>query len=328
MTNPHLTGGQDLRIGFLLLNKITLAAFSGLIDALRLAADDGGKSRQIRIGWHVMSHRQSSCVSSCGVRVETLPDLHPPEDFDYLAICGGNSYSDEYLIPAVSDYIKQAHGAGVRLLGVCTGSFAIARVGLTDGRTYCVHWNVLDAFTAQFPTARTSVERIFIDEGDIITCAGSTAAIDLGLYLIARHCGRDRAQQAMRHMMLTSIRSPSVPQAHFMALPTGEAEVDIRVRKALHFMEQQIDHPPNASAIARYCGVSLRQLERLFQAAIGITPVQAYRRMRLNYGRWLLDNSSSSVTEIAYITGFSDTAHFSREFTREFATSPRRYRSR
>ncbi|UPA27722.1 GlxA family transcriptional regulator [Shinella oryzae] len=315
----------ELRIAFVLQDKFTLAAFSGFIDALRLAADDAAKSRQIRVGWSVYSLKGGQVHASCGLSVTTLPAPRDPTGYDYVAICGGNSFDDDTPSPQLLHLIRSAHNLGIGLLGVCTGSFALARAGLIDARRYCIHWNVLEAFKSRFPRAQISMDRIFVDEGDVITCAGSTAAIDLALYLIVRHCGSERARQVMRHMMLTSMRPASVPQAHFFQLPPDGT--DSRVRKALHFMEQQLDQPPNSLAIARYCAISHRQLERLFRANLNQTIGQAFRSMRLNYGRYLLSGGSLSVMEIANITGFADTAHFSREFRKAFGQTPSTFRA-
>ena len=205
-----------LRIGFLLLDQFTLAAFSGLIDVLRLAADHGGRSRQLHASWTVMSLDGEPRRSSCGVSVAPNAGLLDPAGFDYVAVCGGNDYLNDALPENLLAYLRRAAASGVRLLGICTGTFAIARAGLVGPRRVCVHWNVLDAFKERFPKVSAGVERLFIDEGDLITCAGSTAAIDLGLYLVARHCGRDKAQQAMRHMMLQDMRPAEMPQPHFL----------------------------------------------------------------------------------------------------------------
>lgn len=315
-----------LRVGFLLQDKFTLAAFGGFVDALRLAADEGGRSRQIHAAWTIMTPGALHRRASCGVQIAGVGDYVDPAEFDYIAVCGGNDYLDTRSLPALERYLCDAHARGVRLLGVCTGSFYIARSGLANERTVCVHWNVLDAFRKQFPGVRVSVDRLFVDEGDLITCAGSTAAIDLGLYLISRHCGRDRAQQAVRHMMLSGMRAPTRPQAHFREhLPEG---VSARVLKAVQFMEQQLDHPPTLAAIARYVGISARQIERAFKRELGFAPMKYQRLLRLGYGRWMIDNSGESITRIALDCGFSDGAHFSREFRSHFGSPPSAYQKK
>jgi transcriptional regulator GlxA family with amidase domain len=313
-----------LRVGFLLLDQFTLAAFSGLIDALRLAADPGGRSRQVHAAWTVMSEGGRAKRSSCGVSLTPNSDFLDPSGFDYIAVCGGNDYLNDQPPPALLDYLRRAAGQGVRLLGVCTGTFVIAKAGLVGDRRVCIHWNVLDAFTERFPTVNAAVEGLFIDEGDLITCAGSTAAIDLGLYLVARHCGRDKAQQAMRHMMLQDIRPAAMPQPHFYA--TLEGVTDVRIRQAVQFIEQRLDTPPLVPAIARYVGVSSRQLERMFHSELGISPAAFQRRLRLEYGRWLLGNSGRKITDVAIDAGFADSAHFAREFKTVFGSSPSGFR--
>lgn len=317
-------GKPALTIGIVLLDQFTLAAFAGLVDVLRLAGDHGGRSRQIHTAWRVMSWDGKPRCSSAGLTIDVADSL--PDDltqFDYLAVCGGNDYINGRMPEPLRDCLRRAAAQRVRLLGICTGTFALAQADVIGPRTVCVHWNVLDAFRERFPQARAVVDRLFVDEGDLISCAGSTAAIDLGLYLVARHCGRDKAQQAMRHMMLQGVRPGRVPQAHFRSDLSGIQ--DLRVRQAAHFIEQRIDNPPPLDAIARYVGVGRRQLERAFRLATGMSPMAFQRQLRLEYGSWLLLNNPCSITQIALDCGFADGAHFSRDFRAHFGQSPRQY---
>jgi transcriptional regulator GlxA family with amidase domain len=311
-------------VGFVLLDAFTLAAFGGMVDVLRLAADRGGRSRQINAAWRVMSVNGEPRRSSCGVTLSPLLALGNPADFDYIAVCGGNDYMNPRVEPALLEFLHAAASRRVRLLGVCTGTFTIARAGLADGRDVCVHWNVLDEFQQQFPASRPRVDQIFVDEGDLITCAGSTAAIDMGLYLVNRHCGADKARQAMRHMMLQEMRAPKVPQPHFHSeLPVVH---DVRVRQAIKFIMERLDDPPRLEVIARFVGVSVRQLERAFDSALSMSPYTFQRQLRLRYAKWLLSETDMPVTRIAIDCGFSDGAHFSRDFASVYKSSPTTFR--
>lgn len=317
---------SPLHIGIVLLDEFTLTAFSGFLDALRLASDYGGKSRQILISWVIMSVEGHYRVSSAGTTHSELSDLQPVSTFDYIAVCGGNNYVHPAHSSQLIRWLKDAYDTNVTLVGICSGTFTIAYAGLVRANTVCVHWNVINAFRAQFPEINCKVDRLFIDAGRLITCAGSTAAIDLALHLVTRHCGRDKARQSLRHMMLYSIRPARLPQAHFYI--DLDKIADPRVHKAIDYIEQRINDRLSVQKIAAHVGLSGRQLERVFNATLEMTPIAVHRLLKLQYGKWRLINTADSITDIAVSCGFSDNSHFSREFKALFGTTPRNLRKK
>ncbi|MCP1673586.1 transcriptional regulator GlxA family with amidase domain [Natronocella acetinitrilica] len=312
-----------LRVGLILQECFTLNAFAGFIDCLRLAADKGGRSRPINCAWQIMG--ESAITASCGMRVVPDTDMTDPRAFDYIAVCGGNAYLDPREGRGLHSYLRQAASESVRLVGICTGTFTLARAGLMNGYRACVHWNVYDDFREEFPHIRAVPDRLFLDAGARITCAGSSGATDLALHLVRRHCGADKAAQAIRHMMLQEARPASHPQAHFYA---DLADVrDSRVRRAVHFMEQSLNEKLTTAQIAAHVNVSSRQLERVFHAALGVAPLSYFRDMRLRYSRWLLQHSEAHIAEIAAEVGFADGAHFARAFRGRYGQPPHAARS-
>lgn len=311
----------SLSVAFLLLDQFTLTAFSGFIDALRLASDIGGRSRQLHCRWHIIG--SETVVSSCGLRV-TPDGCELPAGLDYLAVCGGNGYRDPTMPDWLDDILHEADHRGLGLIGVCTGTFAIAQAGLIRGATACVHWNVHDEFRERFPELPAVSDRLFYDAGSRITCAGSTGSIDLALHLIARHCGPAKAQQAIRHMMHEEMRPPSAPQAHFYTDLRGVH--DPRVRRAARYMEQTLNAPVALTQLAAAVHTSARQLERAFHEALGVSPTRYYRTLRLRYGAYLLRHTNRRVSDIAADCGFCDASHFGRGFHELYGSSPRQYR--
>ncbi|MBI1385915.1 MAG: helix-turn-helix domain-containing protein [Rhizobiales bacterium] len=312
----------SLRIGFLLLDRFTLTAFSTFVDAIRLAADVGGRSRKIHCAWTIMG--QGAIRASCGLRVRPDEPLGDPARFDYLAVCGGNGYRDRQLSRESSAFLQEAAVKGVRLIGVCTGTFALAEAGLLDGHRACVHWNVLDAFQEAYPAVEACSDQLFIESGERITCAGSVGGADLALHLIARHCGPEKAQQAARHMMLQGARPAHHPQPHCRAYQ-GHIE-DAVVRRVILLMEQSMNEFRPVAWFAERVGVSVRQLERRFVRAVGMAPASMFRRMRLENARYLLEQTPMSVLEIAHGCGFSDSAHLVRDFKVYAGITPKAYR--
>ena len=315
-----------LRIGFVLANNFTLSAFSLFVDALRLAGDEGDQSRPLRCQWPVMSARPDPVRSSCGVPVMPTTRLLPPGELDYIVLVGGLLRSNPALGAQEQAYLHGAAKAGATLVGLCTGSFLLNRNNLMRNRTTCVSWFHYQDFRDEFPDQDVIADRLFLVDGDRITSSGGSNVADLAVYLIERHLGHARAQKTQHIMQLQRVRGADAAQPH-PPLSTETSRPDQLVRRALLTMEQNLGAPLPVEELARRVGLSPRQLERRFRAVMDASPAEAYRELRLRYASWLLNNTGLSVTEVAIESGFSDGAHFSRQFRRAFGHPPSLHRT-
>jgi len=324
-TGRHAQGGAvELRIGILLWPRFPLLSLAGLCDALRHAADVGDQSRQVRCSWSVLGLPGTSITASSGVEIPVQEALRPGEKFDYVAVIGGllpfmGSVDRLYL-----DYLRQVDAAGTPLIGICTGTFALASAGLMKGKLACVHPFHVDDWKRMFPKERYTTNCDHVFDGNRISCAGGVSIIELAAELIRIHCGPDRAAKVV-HQMTVSHRSSSSHIARRHAL--GYASVDSeKLRQAIVLMEKNLSTPLEIGVIARLVDSSSRQLERVFLAETGASPSEFYRNSRLKYGRWLLTTTDSTVNDIAFECGFSDAAHFIRHFQQCYGVPPGRLR--
>lgn len=317
-----------LSVGFILLPHFTLLPFAAFIDALRLAADEGDQSRQIRCHWTVMGQNSDLVTSSCGVSIkpwESYPD-HDPSDFDYLVIAGGLLHQGEVVNKDLINYLHQADKAHTPLVGLCTGSFALVRAGLMEGRRCCVSWFHYRDLTDQFSNVTPVADQLFIDDGDRITSAGGPAAADLAAHLIEKHLGKRWARESLRILVMNSPRPGTTPQPQ--PQPAEQLTVNNKlVERSLLILEQNMSKPLSTDEIATRLNISRRQLERLFISETGQSLQKFYRHIRLQYGKWFLSNTTRTITDIALECGFSDSAHFSRTFQTEFGIKPSEYRA-
>jgi transcriptional regulator GlxA family with amidase domain len=237
-----------------------------------------------------------------------------------VAIVGGLVDEDIQFSARLLNYLRRAADQGVPLIGLCTGTFALAAAGVLAGRSCCVHGYHHELFASLYPGVVTNTEQIFVDAGGVITCAGGTSTIDLAAYLIERHCGRDRALKIQHHAVVDRFRAPQHPQ-----LPLADPYFRIknmRVRQALFILEQNLRRHVSTAAIARIVGCSQRQLTRDFVACFGTSPAKRFLELRLNKALWLLENSTRLVGEVADECGFSDSSHLAQHFREHFGLSP------
>lgn len=311
-----------LSVGFVLAPRFTLLAFSAFIDALRLAADDGDRSRPVDCRWEVLSHDLQPITASCGIKVAPTSELPDPAAFDYLVVVGG-------LLPhlkldaRLNAYLRGYAAASKPLVGICTGSFVLARLGLMAGRRSCVSWYVASDFVAEFPSLEVDSGELFIDDGDRLTCAGGTSVVHLAAHLIERHCDKARAAKALR-IMIEHAQLPS-HSAQPVPLVVREA-ADVRVHKAVLLIERHISTPVTAEFIAQHVELSVRHLERLFQSELGMGPVAFASRLRMQTAYGLLVSTDAPILNIAMECGFMSNSHFSRCFKQAYGKSPTQVR--
>jgi transcriptional regulator GlxA family with amidase domain len=308
-----------LRIGIILANNFTLSAFALFVDHLRLAADDGDRSRPVRAQWSIMASRPDPMRASCGVMTSPTSNFLDPRELDYVVVVGGVLHGGAQINEATERYLQKVADAGVKLIGMCTGSFILCRAGLMKGRTACVNWYHYQDFRDEFPEQAVVADRLFVADGDRITCAGGAGTADLASYLIERHIGWSVAQKASQVLLFDRPRAGADAQPH---PPMSERVSDPRVQRALLLMEQNLAGPLPIAQVAGQLGLSTRQFERLCHTTLGMSPASAYRRLRLRYAHWLIEHTDRSVTEIAHAAGFADCAHFSRQFKENYGSSP------
>jgi transcriptional regulator GlxA family with amidase domain len=327
-TPPEMQGVRpDIRVAFILCPKFTLLPFAAFADSLRHAADESDHSRQVYCSWKVVADDFTSPVrSSCGAHV--LPDegLGDFSDLNYLVVVGGLLPDCLDIGDRAKQYILSAYRAGISIVGLCTGSFVLADLGLLDGRRCTIHAEHIADFRALYPTAVAVSDETYVIDREVLTSPGGTTALDLAFHLIDTHCGKARASKGLSSLLVENFRSAR----RFRHRPHGHLAAcgNRKVETAVEIMERHVMSPYPISELAKKVGCSERELCRLFRRHGDTTPTEAWRDIRIEHGHWLLLNSDRSVTQIAYECGFADAAHFSRWFKACYKEPPDTFRRR
>lgn len=306
-------------VGFLLVPDFALMSYAAAVEPLRAANLISG--RTLYTWWHAAPGGKPVTASN-GVAI--LPDISvgTDRDVDVLFVCaGGNpaNFNDK----RVFAWLRRLARRGVTIGGISGGPYILARAGLLDGRRVTLHWQHQPAFREAFPDIAV-VPSLFEIDGDRITCSGGISALDMMVALIERDHGRHLAAAVGDWFLHTQIREGMGPQRMDLRIRLGVA--DEKLLRVLRRMESSIEAPQPRAELARVAGVSVRQLERLFQRHLGHGIHRQYRSMRLERARQLLRETAFPVLDVAVATGFTSSSQFSRAYKRAFGEPPSRTR--
>ena len=252
--------------------------------------------------------------------------LIPPHGLDALAEAdligvAATSRRDGYP-PAVLEALRAAAERGATLLSVCSGAYLLGAAGLLDGRTCTTHWRYVDDFARRFPLAKVDPDVLFVDDGSIITSAGTAAGIDACLHLVRRELGSGPANAIARRMVVPPQRDGG--QKQYIQLPMPEYTGGLQ--PLLAWMLENLGGDHSVASLARRARMSERTFARRFSDETGTTPHKWLTQQRVLRAQHLLEDTELSIEEIAAGTGLGTGALLRHHFRRIVGVTPKEYR--
>jgi transcriptional regulator GlxA family with amidase domain len=231
--------------------------------------------------------------------------------------------------PAALDALRRAHYEGARLIGLCTGAFVLAAAGLLDGRPATTHWMYAPTLAKRYPAVHVDPRELFVDDGDILTSAGTAAGIDLCLHLVRTDHGAEAAGALARRLVVPPRRGNNTDAGQARhpdrSLPeeTGTDSLAEVVAWALEHLHEQFD----VETLAARAYMSRRTFDRRFRSLTGSAPLQWLITQRVLQAQRLLETSDYSVDEVAGRCGFRSPVALRGHFRRQLGISPAAYRA-
>ncbi len=314
---------MTLSVWFVLTPNVLMLDYAGPAEALRMAGEMGA-DMAVHTCAPVAQLRTSLGVELAGLAA--LPARLPP---DSLVIVTGNAReAEDYARPeahAVVAWLRGAVQADTQFASICSGALLLAAAGLLDGRRCTTHHSLIDALRLAAPAAKVEENRVFVDDGPLLTSAGITTGIDLALYLIERHAGAELAARVARRLVVYQRRGGNDPQLSPWLAHRNH------LHPAVHRAQDAIAQDPARSwsvdDLAAQAHVSARHLTRLFAEHAGISVVGYQQRLRVARARELLAERQLSVERVAELAGFASARDFRRVWQRYEGGTPSKRRA-
>ncbi|RIX79838.1 GlxA family transcriptional regulator [Acidovorax cavernicola] len=226
--------------------------------------------------------------------------------------------------PALIRALQAAHRRGATVVGLCLGAFVLAEAGLLDGRPATTHWHLAAAFAKQYPKVMLQPEVLYVDDGNVLTSAGTAAGIDCCLHLLRVRYGADTANRAARRMVVAPHRQGG--QAQYIQQPVPAAAERDRLTPLLEWLGRHLQTPHELDDLAQRALMSRRTFTRRFRESTGTTVGQWLQNQRLALAQRLLETTDRSVERVAADAGFGSAVLLRKHFAAAFKVSPTVYR--
>jgi AraC family transcriptional activator FtrA len=282
---------------------------------------------ELTVPWYefsVCAAERGPLRAAGGIEVRVAHGLKALEQADTIVIPGWRA-PDEPPPAALLARLRAAFARGARLCSICSGVFVLAAAGLLDGRRATTHWRYVERLRARYPQIRVEANALYVDEGRLLTSAGSAAGLDMLLHLVRRDHGAKIANQVAQRLVIAPHREGD--QAQFVPRPVATDERG-RLARLLDFVRAHLGEPHTLASLATRAAMSTRTLQRQFVQATGQAPHAWLIGERIERAKELLEGTRLPTARVAARVGMGSAESLRHHFRERVGTTPLQYRRR
>ena len=306
---------KDHLVVALAYDQLCTFEFGCVVEMFALARPELG------VDWYrfaVCAEERGPVRAAGGVTVEASHTLALLARADTIVIPGWRGV-DVVPSPALVRRLQAAHRRGARIASICSGVFVLAAAGLLAGKAATTHWRYAERLRERHPDVDVRTNALYVDEGAILTSAGSAAGLDMMLHLVRRDHGARVANRVAQRLVIPPHRLGD--QAQFVARPLPQDEA-ARLAKLTDWVRAHPAQPHTLESLARRAAMSVRTLQRQFQQSLGMSPIDWLVRERVEFAKQLLETGTRPVTDVSARAGFGSDESFRRHFRLATGISP------
>lgn len=319
-----LTPTVPITVAIINLPNTLISSILGIQDVFHIAntfciAD---KSRLFNI--QVVQEKEQISNFESTIYLDTI-SLDLKQSFDIIIIPPiiGNT-SEIQVSKILREWIQHMYTQGSYICSVCVGAYVLASIGLLDNKRATTHWIIEKNIIDEFPLILLDVDKIIIEDENIITAGGVSAYLDLSLYLIRKYFSISVAYECANFLVVDAGRTS---QKHYKNLASLSTELSPDIKNLLAWIKKNIQQPLTIVNLAKQLHVSERTLIRVFKKEVGILPTRYLQNIRVQMAKELLINSDKSFEKITFSVGYEDISSFRRLFKKMTGLSPKEYKN-
>lgn len=308
-----------------MLNKVVLLAIPGVAPfefgvVCEVFGIDRSETGGPAFDFTIATAEPGPVRTSLGYDMIIETDLSAAADADLIAVPAHEIVPvDERFLQVIRDAVDR----GAWVLSVCSGAFTLAQAGVLDGRRATTHWMHADRLARMYPTIDVDPDVLFVEDGPVVTSAGTAAGIDAALHLVRKEHGAAATNVVARRMVVPPQRDGG--QSQYIDAPVPDARSD-SFALVTEWMLENLADDLTVESLARRALMSGRTFARRFRAEMGTTPAAWLNRQRLIRAQHLLEETDLGLEQVAQQTGFGTAAVMRHHFVRVLQTSPLNYR--
>lgn len=259
-----------------------------------------------------------------GIIVQVSHSLRLLERADTIVVPGWRD-ADEAPPEELLRKLRRAYARGARLCSICSGVFVLAAAGVLAGKRATTHWRYVDRLASRYADIAVEPNALYVDEGQVLTSAGSAAGLDMLLHLVRRDFGAKVANQVAQRLVIPPHREGG--QAQFIPRPVSSDERG-RLAKLLDWIRAHLAAQHTIESLAARASMSRRTLQREFKAATGLAPYAWIVRERIERAKELLETGDLQAQRIAERVGMGSAESLRHHFRERVGATPEQYRMR
>jgi AraC family transcriptional activator FtrA len=265
---------------------------------------------------------EGQITAAGGITIVPTPGEALLENADTIIVPGWRGV-DAPVPPRLIAQLQAAHARGARICSICTGAFVLAAAGLLEGKRVTTHWRYTDLLATMYPQLSIQPNELYVDQGQIVTAAGSAAGLDMMLHLVRNDHGARVANMVAQRMVIPPHREGGQSQYASRQLVSSS---DGPISKVMDWIRSDLQRQRSIKEMAEHAAVSTRTLHRSFMDSTGLSPYDWLLGERIAYAKELLESSNMRLTEVVEVAGFGSEESLRRHFRNLVGISPSRYR--